>query len=271
MIVYGSRMYFKKNVVKSFEECEHCGVYGQMTSYKARKFGHIYFIPLIPLGASSQVLRECKKCKMGAHIPVDKLEPMVDSVADQFKSLIMSVSEGKTEVETEPGSPPTNVGVMIAGIMGDLYCLNEIENAESISDVLLANNLNFENEIVRGKWSELTGSLDEAKDHYQAAHRQKPDDAIAVYQTAMTELRLNKLEAAENEFNKYLQLAPDDIGAYAKLAGIYEKQKKFDKLVGAYDSIYKLNPGTIGNKPMGKVYKKACKKSGVQGEFLSQM
>jgi len=65
MIVFGSRMYFKKNVVKSFEECEHCGVYGKMISYKARKFGHIYFIPLIPMGKSSQVLRECKKCKRG--------------------------------------------------------------------------------------------------------------------------------------------------------------------------------------------------------------
>ena len=205
---------------------------------------------------------------MGSHIPVDKLEPMVDSVADQFKSLIMSVSEGKTEIEVEPGTPPVNVGAMIAGIMGDLYCLKEIENVDSISDVLLANNLNYENEIVRGKWSELTGSLDNAKDHYQAAHRQKPDDAIPVYQVAMTELRLNKLEAAESEFNKYLQLAPDDIGAYAKLAGIYEKQKKFDKLVGAYDSIYKLNPGTIGNKPMGRSTRKPARSQAYRANFF---
>lgn len=271
MIVYGSRMYFKKNVVKSFAECEHCGVYGKMTSYKARKFGHIYFIPLIPLGASSQILRECKKCKVGSHIPVEKLEPMVDSVADQFKSLIMAVSDGQTEIEVNPGAPPANIGVMIAGIMGDLYCLKEIENADSISDVLLANHLNYENEIVRGKWRELTGRLDQAKEHYQAAHRQKPDDSIPIYHTAMTELRMNRLEAAENELNKYLQMMPNDIGAYAKLAGIYEKQKKFDRLVGAYDAIYRLNPANVANKPMAKVYKKACKKSGVQGEFLAQM
>jgi len=137
--------------------------------------------------------------------------------------------------------------------------------------VLLANNLNFENELVQGKWSELNGKLDEAKDHYQAAHRQKPEDSIPIYRLAMAELRSKKLEAAENEFNKYVQMVPDDIGAYAKLAGIYEQQKKFDQLVGAYDAIYKLNPSTLTNKPMSKVYKKACKKSGVQGEFLAQM
>jgi len=196
---------------------------------------------------------------------------MVDSVADQFKSLIVAVSEGQTEIELEPGSPPANIGVMIAGIMGDLYCLKEIENADSISDVLLANNLNFENELVRGKWSELNGDLDQARDHYVAAHRQKPDDSIPIYRKAITELRSKKLEAAESDFNKYLQMVPNDIGAYAELAGIYQQQKKFDQLVGAYDEIYKLNPGAIGNKPMSKVYKKACKKSGVQGEFLAQM
>ena len=69
MIVYGSRMYFKKNVVNSFGECEHCGGFGKTTSYQARKFGHIYFIPLIPMGKSSQILRACKGCSMGAQIP----------------------------------------------------------------------------------------------------------------------------------------------------------------------------------------------------------
>jgi len=271
MIIYGSRMYFKKDVVKSFEECDHCGVYGKMTSYKARKFGHIYFIPLIPMGASSQVLRECKRCQMGAHIPLDQLEPMVDSVADQFKSLIMAVSEGETEIELEPDTPPANIGVMIAGIMGDLYCLKEIENADSISDVMLANNLNYENEIVQGRWSELTGKLDEAKAHYQAAHRQKPDDSIPIYQTAMTELRLKQLDAAEAEFNKYLEMVPDDIGTHAIVADIYQKQKKFDKVVGAYDEIYRLSPENLENKAMKKIYKKACKKSGIQGEFLAQL
>ncbi len=271
MIVFGSRMYFKKNVVKSFEECEHCGAYGKMTSYKARKFGHIYFIPLIPMGKSSQVLRECKGCSRGAHIPVDQLEPMVDSVADQFKSLIVSVSEGETEVEVQPGGPKMNIGAMIAGIMGDLYCLKEIESVDSISDVLLANNLNFENELVQAKWSELTGNLDGARDHYDAAHRQKPADPIPIYRKAMTELRSKRIEAAESDFKKYLQLVPDDIQAHAQLAGIYESQKKFDQVVAAYDEIFKLNPANLTNKHLKKTYKKACKKSGAQGAFLAQM
>ena len=70
MIIYGSRMYFKKNLVRSFGECENCGRYGKRVSYQARKFGHIYFIPILPLGSNSQVLRECKSCSMGSHIPV---------------------------------------------------------------------------------------------------------------------------------------------------------------------------------------------------------
>ena len=50
MIVYGSRMYFKKNVVKSFEECEHCGVYGQMTSYKGAEVWPHLFHPVDSVG-----------------------------------------------------------------------------------------------------------------------------------------------------------------------------------------------------------------------------
>ena len=271
MIIFGARMYFKQNVVKSFEKCERCGAYGKQVSYKARKFAHIYFIPLIPLSKLSQVLRECSRCKVGSHIPVDQLEPMVDSVANQFKSLILAVSEGQREIELEPGVPTANIGLMIADIMGDLYCLKEIENVNSISDVLLANSMNFENELVLGKWSELNGRLDEAKHHYRAAQQQKPADSIPVYQMAVAELRSGNLEAAESEFKKYIQLAPDDIGAHGELAGIYQQQKKFHQLVETYDAIYKLNPATITNKPMSKVYKKACKKAGVQGEFLAQM
>ncbi len=44
---------------------------------------------------------------------------MVDSISDQFKSLIMAVGDGKREIELAPDSPPVNVGVMIAGITGD--------------------------------------------------------------------------------------------------------------------------------------------------------
>ncbi len=62
MIIYGIRFGRKNNV--SFENgvCQQCGAPGQLKSYDATKFFHIYWIPLIPLG-KKKILQECGSCK----------------------------------------------------------------------------------------------------------------------------------------------------------------------------------------------------------------
>ena len=271
MIIYGSRMYFKKNVVKSYGECEYCGVYGKQISYKARKFGHIYFIPLIPMGAFSQVLRECKNCSMGAHINNDQLEPIVDGLADNLKSWVDALTQGHREMPPAPGEEPLNIGAMIAGSLSDFYCLKEIENIETLTQLLDANNLHMEKELVMGRWHELQGNLTEARMSYDASHRIEPQSVYPLYHLARTHLKLGEIEAAEEVFQRYLQLEPDDISVYVELAQAYEGSKNYPKIVETYDKIYELNPSVVSDKGMKKVYKKACKKSGVQGKFLGQM
>lgn len=271
MIIYGSRMYFKNNVVKIFGECEHCGAYGKLTSYQAKKFGHIYFIPLIPMGAKSQILRECARCNVGSHIPLKNLDPMVDSLADQFKSWIMAIQDGKREVIPEGGTEPINLGILIAGILEDLYCLKEIEGVDTISSIFNSNNMSYENEIVMGRWWEIQGDLEQARSRFQAAHRIKPDEPAPLFQIGSLETKFGNAQGAEEAFEKYVALCPNDISPYIELAGLYESKKDFGKLVQAYDMIYTLNPDVIPDKGMRKVYKKACKKSGTQGKFLAQM
>ena len=271
MIVYGSRMYFKQNVVRSFGDCDHCGKYGKQTSYRSRKFGHIYFIPLIPLGAKSQVLRECKKCNMGAHVPTDELEPRIDALADQFKSWITAIGDGETELQLDPDQPPANIGLLVAGILDDLYCLKEIENVDSIVSILDANGLTYEREIVLGRWHEIQGDLENARLNYQAAHRAQPSESAPVYQLGLTEIKLGNIPAAEETFARYLKLNPDDMSPYIELAGVYERQKNHPKLVETYDILYANRPEIVTDKGMKKIYKRACKKSGVQGKFLAEM
>lgn len=271
MIIYGSRMYFKGNVVKTIGECEHCGAYGKLTSYQARQFGHLYFIPIIPMGAKSQVIRECSHCQMGTQISLTDLEPVADSLADQFKTWILAIEDGERELVPAEGTEPVNVGVLIAGILEDLYCLKEIEGVDSISSILTTNNLGYENEMVMGRWWEMQGDLDQARMSFRAANRTQPEDSISLYQLGSIETKLGNVEGAEEFFEKYAKLCPDDISPYIELVGLYEGNKDFAKIVQAYDMIYALSPETIPDKGMKKVYKKACKKSGVQGKFLNQM
>lgn len=272
MLIYGSRMYFKKNVVKISGECEHCGVFGKLVSYQARQFGHLYFIPILPEGPRSQVLRECKKCNMGTQIPLKELDPMVDRLADQFKSWIIAIQDGQTEMAPdEEGAEPVNIGLLIAGILEDLYCLKEIEGVESISSILNANNMRYENEIVLGRWHEIQGELEQARMSFQAAHRSRPQEPMPLYQLGSIESKAGNVQGAESAFESYSKLVPEDVSPYIELAGLYQSQKNFAGIVKAYDMIYTLNPDVIPDAGMKKVYKKACKKSGAQGKFLNQM
>lgn len=271
MIVYGSRMYFKKDVVKSHGECQYCGDYAKQKSYKASKFGHIYFIPLIPLGGQKQILNECSVCGMGNHVSLADLDPMVDSLADRFKGWIMEIQDGATEIAPEPGEAKVNSGVLIAGIIEDLYCLKEIENIDSINAIFDANNMRFEKEIVQGRWNEIQGNLDQARNHYESAHRANTSDPLPLYQMGMASTKGGDIPGAEEAFGKYMKLKPDDPSPYYELAGLYECQWDYPKIVTTYDAIFTMTPEILSNKKVKKLYKKACKKSGQQGKFLAQM
>ena len=269
MLIYGSKMYFKSNVVKSYGECQHCGTYGKQLSYRASKFGHLYFIPLLPMGGKSQVLNECKSCNRGMHIAVNELEPRLESLREQFKSWIGEIQDGNTEITPEGAEEPINVGLLVSGILDDMYCLNEIESVESISMILA--DMPYENHLVVARWNEIHGDLQTASQEYQAAHQLKPDDDVALIQWARTDVKLGNVAGAEQAFEAYLAKNPEDLGALVELAGVFENSKDFGKLVAAYDRIYDIHPEFVTDKGMKKVYKKACKKSGNPGKYLSQM
>jgi tetratricopeptide (TPR) repeat protein len=269
MIIYGTRMYFRGNVVKSFAVCDHCGRYSRMTSYQATKFGHIYFIPLLPLGSKNQVLRECKSCEMGSHIPVTNLEPVVDRVQQRFRSWIELVQEGQRELEDD--GEKYNIGQLISGILDDLYCLKQIENADSILTILKSQDMDYEAELVQARWHLLVGNLDLAKASYYEAGKLRPEDGMAYYQAGKIEVIQGNVQGSEAAFEKYLAIHPNEISAYVELAGLYERNKDYPKLIKCYDVLYTLNSSLISNAGMKKLYKTACKKSGIQGKFIEQM
>lgn len=269
MIIYGTRMYFRGNVVKSFGVCDYCGRYSRMTSYQATKFGHLYFIPILPLGSKSQVLRECKTCDMGSHIPVVNLEPVVDQVQQKFRAWILQVQEGHNEIEVD--GEKYNVGQLISGILDDLYCLKQIDNADSILAILRSQEMNYEAELVQARWHQMAGNLDASKASYYEAGKLRPEAGIAFFQAGRIEVVQGNVQGAETAFEKYLALYPNEITAFIELSGLYERNKDYPKLIKCYDMLYTLNPGLVSNAGMKKLYKTACKKSGIQGKFIQQM
>ena len=268
MIIYGSRMYFKENVVDSVGTCEHCGHYTEQKSYIGRKFGHLYFIPLFPLSARSQILNECGNCSTGTHIPLTDMEPIQDEVRNNFKEWIEHVQNGKTEVHLPDEEEPVNVGVLLAGALENLYCLQEITDVNSVLAVLKSNEMHHEHEVVSARWHELQGNLDHAIASYQAAHQLSPEDLYILFNLGRMERLLGKDERALEAFHKCLEIEPKAMDVIIEIAGIHENKNDFPKIVETYDKIYDLRPDLVSEKGMKKVYKKACKKSGIQGKYL---
>lgn len=266
MIIYGSQMYFKENVVKSMGVCEHCGRFSKQTSYQGRKFGHIYFIPLIPMSPRAQVLNECSSCKMGSHIPLEQLEPILEDIRDNFKTWIGHVQDGKNEIHLE--GEPVNVGVLLHDLLENLYLLQEVDSAGSIVSVLKSQEMHSEAELVSARWHELQGDLNRAIASYQTAHEHSPEELHILYNIGRLQRLQGNIPQALLTFEKCLELEPQSLAARLEIAGIHEGQKDFPKIVESYDQVYDLCPELVGDKGMQKMYKKACKKSGVQGKYL---
>lgn len=270
MIIYGSRMYFKQDQVTSYGECEHCGAFSRMTSYKAQKFGHIYFIPLIPMSSKSQILRECKNCDMGMQIPLNDMEPRVASLTEKFKTWIVEIQSGNRTTTMEDGTE-INLGLLISGIIEDMYCLKEIEGVDHIVKILVDNGMHYESNLVLAQWYEIKGDLKQSAASLKEAHQLEPEDSIVIFRIGRAEVKLQNVAGAEAAFQKYMQLEPEDVSAWIELATMYEGMKDYPNIVRTYDEIYSMNEQLVQEKAMKKVYKKACKKSGQQGKYLSQM
>ena len=86
MIIYGSRMYGRKNKIHSWGYCENCDRYIKQTSYRGRKWSHVNFIPIFPEGPHMYVIKECKKCNVGLHIKLTDLPEMIEKIEDDVEN-----------------------------------------------------------------------------------------------------------------------------------------------------------------------------------------
>lgn len=268
MIIYGSKMYFKENIVSSMGTCEHCGHFSKQTSYEGRKFGHLYFIPLIPAAPRSQILNECENCGTGNHIPLEDMEPVRNEVRSNFKNWVEQVQQGQNKIVLEGEDEPINVGILFAGVIEDLYLLQEITDVNAILAVLKSQEMHHEVEVVSARWHEIQGNLDRAITSYQSAHELSPEDVYILFRLGKMERLLGNKAKALQAFEKCLTIEPNAFDVIIEIAGIYENDNDFPKIVETYDKIYTLQPDLVSEKGMKKMYKKACKKSGVQGKYL---
>ncbi len=131
--------------------------------------------------------------------------------------------------------------------------------------------MDYENEIVQAKWMEIRGTLDQGRARLEAAAKLCPDEPFLSISNGALGGSARQRQGCRRGVLAISESVPDDFAAHIELATLYERANNFAKIVECYDKLYTMKPELIGNAGMQKLYKKACKKSGIGGKFLGQM
>ncbi len=259
MIIYGSRMYGKKNRILSQGRCAHCGKVGTLSSYDGRKWGHLYFIPLIPCGGHVRVLRECSSCRMGSHIPLQNVPDMVQSLQKTLDRAVVAL--GAQEVQMELDGKVRSVASVIGSHLSDVYCLIGEKEIAQLLQNLKAVNAHDELLLAEAKFAELTGRAREAEAKFGDLS-QRSRDPILLYQIARFFFDQAKLPEAIALAERLETSLVADLEVKQLLIDCYLAANQWGKLATTYENSFLIAPELRNQKPILKAYQKACKKAG---------
>ncbi|MFC1672069.1 tetratricopeptide repeat protein, partial [Planctomycetota bacterium] len=240
--------------------CENCGKYGRLDSYNARKWGHLYFIPLIPEGPRVRVVMECKKCSHGVHIPEDEVPATLSSARQSVDRAVAALLEGKKEFDDEDMKKPC--ARYVAGSAGFLLALLASEYVDQVLTMLEEKGVTGAYCLVQGEMLEFQGKPDDAAVSYKRAAEADPSDAAPLIALASIYVNKKDHETAKMLYERALELSDDKFVLHQVLLTIYQTLKDYQKLVDTYEHCFKLVPEMANDKKTAKAYKKACKKAG---------
>ena len=93
----------------------------------------------------------------------------------------------------------------------------------------------------------------QALDLLRKASTYAPNDGYVFYNTGEAYLFLNNFTEAEKAYNQALSLLPGNIDVLQRLGFVYEKQKKWDLALTAYQKASSLNPSSSLKEAIARV------------------
>lgn len=259
MIIYGSRMYGRKNEIRSHGRCAHCGKAGPLESYDGRKWGHLYFIPIIPEGGRVRVLRECGRCNTGAHIPIENVPALTASIQKTLDDVVVALGAQETEMTIDGQTLP--VLSVLGGNISDVYCLVGDREVAQLLENLKAVHAEEALLLATAKVAELKNEVKTAEAKYGELIG-RTSDPIVLYHAARFFQDLGRIPQAIALAERVENQLPADLGVKQLLIDCYLATDQWAKLATTYESCFLLAPDLKQQKPLMKAYQKACKKSG---------
>ena len=254
-------MYGRKNRIKYRGRCENCGKVTTFDNYDGRKWGHLYFIPLIPGGGKVRVMRECQSCNVGVHIPIEHVPQIVESTKQKLDQIIASIGSGESWIKTEANR--VSASILIGGIVLDIFCLKGEEELLLLIDNLRAVGAQKELLLVEAKLHEFKGNNQKADSTYKEIEN-LDDNWDALYFYAKYLYDTNRPGKAVVIAEKIELSYVEDLSLKQLLIDCYEGTKQWSKVAATYENCFLIVPELKNQKEVYKRYKKACKKGGVK-------
>jgi len=260
MIIYGSKMYGVKNVIMGYGSCPHCGAYGKHKSYDGRKWGHVYWIPLIPEGKPARVMKECAQCNMGSHLPQTQVGKLYRDIENLMQPCILAASEGAHSFQDDQGTE-TFTGPFLLDAIDLMFTAGYRKEIPPLINLLDNDASRYEFFIANGAYNEIQGRTDDALADYQAANHSAPEIALPYMLLADFHARAGRVEENLDMLDKALELEPDNVQLLLVKVDPLERLGRFQEIVEILDQAERMVPELGGDKAFKKQRKKFEKKA----------
>lgn len=253
LVVYGSKYYGRKNAFSTMGVCENCGHFGPLRHFNGKKWGHIYYIPLIPSGPRSRVVNECKNCETVMAIPEKNVPKMVVEILEDVQQLIAT----EREIENEPETLNATLA-SIAGYYELIVKLHAMDGENKFKSLLDRSRFKLARAVVDAKAAEMKG-----EDHTLERILEGESSAVNLPYINLTladaYLRTNQLNKAEERF--LIAAAADHENIYPRymLLMIYKANDDRGRFLSLYNEVVAIDPKLAKDKAIKKYYKAITK------------
>jgi len=265
-MISGSKIYGRKDKIHTWGYCDSCGKYLKQMSYRGRKWTHINFIPIFPEGPHMYVIKECKKCNVGLHLPIENLQELVGNIENNAETAMLALHDGEEYFieKNENGEDVKQLCVdTLLSAIEMLHCTGSDEAVHELLTALDKENYRKIYCAVKGKLLELQGDMKDAIVLYERAVKNFPDDENAYWLLAASLYNSEKIRESREVYESLLNTSSERTEVMLLLLEVYKELKDYVHMVDTFEACFEAHPEFAKQKKFVKKYKKACNKGGV--------
>ena len=269
VIIWGTKPYFKTKKVKSHGFCAHCQQFVKRSSFNAKTFFHLYYIPLIPTSARVRHHQMCPKCSKYLAFPLEQFAATVVTLKARCAEAIMALAEGESKVTFADGDSESEPVACIDYLIDAVDWLHDAAEqgfVDGVVEKLRQTKQSFAEQAIQAELSRIQGRRREAIDQLQAIlNSHGIHSGSAKRRAALLTVEKRHVESAE-AWSKALSVESDarqKVRLLALRVDALMAGKQWTEAVKVYADLLVAAPSLANDKAIKKLYAKARKKAGV--------